>query len=226
MPALTCSHSRLADSSGACQAGLQTGSDSTLAIWRVLARRSYWDVLFNPGSGALFPVSMTDFPAASRGGQAGQPHSGRRSTPYSGRDRVKLRDLEFAFANTASVAEEVGADEESDLGWNVHWPWGNDAIGASWTHLMHGGGTLEVRGSFSRYSAEFNFTGFEGTRMFTEIDQSSLEADLELRPTPATRWKSGLVGRRMNRAPPGRQGIPPNSRTAKRPVGRRVPTHN
>jgi len=201
----------LLDSRLAIRGGLSGGIADGLGLntgrWRVSARRSYCDVLFKLGRDALFPYSMTDFQAAFEGWT--KQGNRIRVNAYSGRDRVKLRDLEFAFANTASVAEEVGADEESDLGWNVHWPWGNDAIGASWTHLMHGGGTLEVRGSFSRYSAEFNFTGFEGTRMFTEIDQSSLEADLELRPTPATRWKSGLVGRRME-STNLTEGIPPN----------------
>ncbi len=201
----------LLDSRIAVRGGLSSGMADALGLgagrWRVSARRSYWDVLFKLGRDALFPYSMTDFQAAFEGWT--KRGNRIRVNAYSGRDRVKLRDLDFVFTNTESVADEVGADEASDPGWNVHWPWGNDAIGASWTHLMHGGGTLEVRGSFSRFSAEFNFSGFEGTRMFTEIDQSSLEADLELRPTHTTRWKSGLVGRRLESANLT-EGIPPN----------------
>ena len=201
----------LLDSRLAVRGGLPVEVRSVLGLsaahWRVSARRSYWDVVTRLGWSTLFPYNLTDYQAAFEGWT--QRGNRVRINAYSGRDRVTLRNLQFVFTDTESITDEADIPEDAGEGWNVRWPWGNDAVGASWTHLMPGGGTLEVRGSISRFSADFAFTEFGDRRMSTSIDQGSVEADLELRPTPRIRWRSGLVAGRTA-ADNMTQGIPPN----------------
>ena len=77
------------------------------------------------------------------------------------------------------------------------WLWGNEAIGASWTRPMPEGQALEIRGSASRSHGDFEFSEFGDVRFATRVSQVSLAADLERRPGPRTRWKSGLLLNRM-----------------------------
>ena len=174
---------------GSLPAGVRDGLGLGAARWKISARRSYWDILTKL-TGPSFPYSLTDFQTVFEGWTKGGDRV--RINAYSGRDQIQLRDLQFLFSNMESPLRDDFDEDQQDAGWNVRWPWGNDAVGASWTHLMPGGGTLDIHGSLSRFAARFNFTEYEDTRMETEIGQSSLGADLELRPTPRTRWKSGL----------------------------------
>ena len=188
---------------GSLPAGIRDGLGLGAARWKVSARRSYWDIV-SKLTEPSFPYSLTDAQAVFEGWTRGGDRI--RINAYSGRDQIQLRDLEFLFTSIESIADDF--DNPDDTGWNVHWPWGNDAVGASWTHLMPGGGTLDVHGSISRFAARFNFTEYEDTRMTTKIGQSSLGADLELRPTPRTRWKSGLVTSRRETSNLT-EGVPP-----------------
>ena len=188
---------------GSLPAGIRDGLGLGAARWKISARRSYWDIVAKLARPS-FPYSLTDAQAVFEGWTKGGDRV--RINAYSGRDRIQLRDLEFLFTNIKAIADD--SDNPDDTGWNVHWPWGNDAVGASWTHLMPGGGTLDVHGSISRFAARFNFTEYDDTRMTTRIGQSSLGADLELRPTPRTRWKSGLVASRRE-ASNLTEGVPP-----------------
>lgn len=189
---------------GGLAPGLRNGLGLAAARWKISARRSYWDLVSRLTDSA-FPYSLADFQAIFDGWTKGGDRV--RINAYSGRDRINLRELDFLSTSMESVVDDLG--DRQDPGWNVRWPWGNDAVGASWTHLMPGGGTLEVHGSYSRFGARFNFTEYEDTRIETEIGQSSVGADLELRPTSRTRWKSGVAAtHRESRN--ASEGVPPN----------------
>ena len=189
---------------GGLAPGIRDGLGLAAVRWKISARRSYWDLVTRLTDSA-FPYTLADLQAVFEGWTKGGDRV--RINAYSGRDRINLRELEFLFTSLESVVDDLGDDEGA--GWDVRWPWGNDAVGASWTHLMPGGGTLEVHGSYSRFGARFNFTEYEDTRVETEISQSSAGADLELRPTSRTRWKSGLAAtHRQSRNLS--EGVPPN----------------
>lgn len=189
---------------GGLAPGFRDGLGLAAARWKVSARRSYWDLVTRLTDSA-FPYTLADLQAVFEGWTKGGDRV--RINAYSGRDRIDLRELEFLFTSMESVVDDLGDDQ--DPGWNVHWPWGNDAVGASWTHLMPGGGTLEVHGAYSRFGARFNFTEYEDTRIETEIGQSSLGADLELRPTSRMRWKSGVAAAHRESRNVS-EGVPPN----------------
>ncbi len=189
---------------GGLAPGIRDGLGLAAARWKISARRSYWD-LVSRLTDSTFPYSLADFQAIFEGWTKGGDRV--RVNAYSGRDRINLRELEFLFTSVESVVDDLG--DSDNPGWNVRWPWGNDAVGASWTHLMPGGGTLEVHGSHSRFAARFNFTEYEDTRLETEIGQSSLGADLELRPTSRTRWKSGYAATHRKSRNVS-EGVPPN----------------
>ncbi len=189
---------------GGLAPGVRDGLGLGAARWKISARRSYWDLVTRL-TGSTFPYSLADFQAIFEGWTKGGDRV--RINAYSGRDRIQLRELEFMFTSLESVVDDVA--DNQDPGWDVRWPWGNDAVGASWTHLMPEGGTLEVHGSYSRFGARFNFTDYEDTRLETEIGQSSLGADLELRPTSRTRWKSGFAATHRESRNVS-EGVPPN----------------
>ena len=174
-------------SRAAVQGGLSQGVQDRLGLanarWRVSGRRSYLDLVTRPFLDAAFPYSLMDF---QTGFEAWTKHGDRiRITGYSGRDAVDLRD--WAILD--------GSDPE-DIP-DIDWSWGNDAIGASWTRPMRGGGALDVHGSFSRFQGEFDFGEFQDVRVSTGISESSVGVDLSRRPTGRLNWKSGLV---VNRA--------------------------
>ena len=189
---------------GGLAPGIRNGLGLGAARWKISARRSYWDLVARLTESA-FPYSLADFQAVFEGWTKGGDRV--RVNAYSGRDRINLRELDFLFTNLESIVDDRG--DSGDPGWNVRWPWGNDAVGASWTHLTPGGGTLEVHGSYSRFGARFDFTEYEDTRVETEIGQSSVGADLELRPTSRTRWKSGYAATHRESRNVS-EGFPPN----------------
>lgn len=141
--------------------------------WRVSARRSYLDLLVKPWF--KFPYHLTDlqgaFEAWSRGG-------GRlRITGYTGRDVLDLVDV-------------------GDNPLPIQWEWGNDAVGGSWTNPMSGGGSMDAGASYSRFISDFEFTETR-SRFTSNIEESAVRANLEVRPTGRTRWKSGVAGKRV-----------------------------
>lgn len=138
--------------------------------WRISGRRSYFDVLFRPW--VTVPYHLSDlqgvFEAWTRGDNR------LRVSAYAGEDALDLTRL-----------------EDEDL-LQFQWNWGNAAAGVSWTSPMSGGGSLDVKASVSRFNADLGFADFDSFRFDTSVDQASLRADLERRPTPRLRWKSGL----------------------------------
>ena len=145
------------------------------ARWRVSGRRSYFDVLFRPWT--TVPYHLSDLQAVFEGWTRGGNRL--RITAYAGEDVLDLSQL---------------SDEDAPL--KFDWGWGNLAAGASWTAPMRGGGALDVKASFSRFDADLGFDDFEAT-FATLVEQATMRVDLERRPTPRIRWKSGLAANRI-----------------------------
>jgi len=141
--------------------------------WRVSARRSYLDVLVKPWF--KFPYHLTDLQGAFEAWSGG---GGRlRVTGYTGRDVLDLADV-------------------GDNPLPIQWEWGNDAVGGSWTNPMSAGGSMDVGASYSRFISDFEFTETR-SRFTSNIEEAAVRANLELRPTGRTRWKSGVAGKRV-----------------------------
>ena len=145
----------------------------TNSRWRVSGRRSYFDVLAKPWT--EFPYHLTDLQGAFEVWTGGG--SSLRFTAYTGRDVLDLSDV-------------------GDNPLPLRWSWGNDAVGGSWTHPMRGGQSMDVRASYSRFTSDFEFVETE-SRFITGIQEATLQADLERRPTGRTRWKSGVAAKRL-----------------------------
>ena len=126
--------------------------------YRVSARRSYIDLLVGQ-----VPYHLTDFQTILEGWTTGGDRV--TVTAYSGKDVFDLTSLD---------------DEDFPL--RIDWDWGNDAIGARWTHPRRGGGSLDVRANFSRYRTGLIFPDFADTRLSSRIQQGQLKADLDVRP--------------------------------------------
>ena len=145
--------------------------------WRVSGRRSYFDILFK--AFVDVPYHLNDVQGVFEGWTKG----GNRFqiSAYSGRDVLDLTDV-----------------DPDDIPLQLEWGWGNDAVGGTWTHPMTGGGALDLRASYTRFRSDFGFPDFADTEFTTAVGQASFGADLELRPTPRTLWKSGLAANRMS----------------------------
>ena len=141
----------------------------TNSRWRVSGRRSYYDMLVKPWS--EFPYRLMDLQGALEAWTGGGNRI--RFTGYTGGDVLELSDVR-------------------DNPLPLRWSWGNDAAGGSWTHPMRGGQSMDVRASHSRYAGDFEFVE-TGLQFHTSIQETAVRADLELRPTGPTRWKSGVA---------------------------------
>ena len=175
-------------SRAAVNGGLPDGVEERLGLasarWRVSGRRSYLDVLTRPFLEAPFPYRLNDLQA---GFEAWTRKGDRlRITGYSGRDVINVRDL-------AILDGDVDAGRDGERFRNVAWRWGNDAVGGTWTRPLKGGGAVDLYGSFSRFNGEFEFDEFGDIRIMTRISRASMGGDLERRPGPRLRWKSGWV---------------------------------
>lgn len=149
--------------------GTKSGVGLTSARWKVSGRRSYFDLMLPD-----MPYYLMDFQGAFEAWS-------RRG------DRLKL---------TAYLGRDVLNVPAGDdfAGMNSHW--GNDVIGASWTRPMSGGGALDLRASHSRFRMDFDFLNQSDTDIANGVSESLFGVDLERRPTPRIRWKSGLSTKR------------------------------
>ncbi len=149
---------------GGLPEGLQSKLGLATARWRVSGRRSYFDVLLSPFF--QFPYHLTDLQGVFEGWTPG----GSRITVsgYTGSDVITLSEL-----------------EEDDV-LRVDWRWGNDVIGATWSHLHEGGSRTELRTGFSRFDTELGFPDFADVEFRSEIDVWTSALRLERRM--GTEW--------------------------------------
>ncbi len=146
------------------------------ARWRVSGRRSYFDQALKPVFD--FPYHLTDVQGIFEGWTEG---GNRLSiTAYTGRDVLDLTKI-----------------DSEDFPLRVDWNWGNDLLGARFTHPRQDGGWWEVRSGFSRFSSGLLFPDFDDTDIRSDIEQANLEGDLQLRPTSGVTITSGAGLRRL-----------------------------
>ena len=166
---------------GSLPDGLASGMGLASARWRASARRSYVDVVLRPWTNV--PYSLSDlqgvFEAWTKGGNR------FRVTAYSGIDRLNA-------VNGLGNPPDNGESEP----FRIVWEWGNKAVGGSWTHPMTGGGALKLQSYFSQYESDLFFPDFENAEFLTRMHETGFGAALERRPTPRTRFKSGLSAKR------------------------------
>ncbi|MBW3535588.1 MAG: TonB-dependent receptor, partial [Gemmatimonadetes bacterium] len=152
---------------------------------RASVRRSYFDVLLKPVFD--FPYHLTDLQGVVEAWTEGGDRI--RVTAYSGDDVLDL-----------------GALDEEDFPLRVDWTWGNDLVGAAWTRPRPGGGALDVSAGATRYGTRLLFPDFADTEFRSRIGQAYMHADLDARPFPAWRTRTGLAIERFeyhNRAASG-----------------------
>jgi hypothetical protein len=130
--------------------------------YRVSARRSYFDVLAKPFLD--FPYHLTDLQGVIESWSEGGDRF--TITAYSGQDVLGLTNL-----------------DDADFPLRLDWDWGNDVVGARWTHPRSGGGSLDVRANFTRYGTGLSFPDFEDTEFTSRIHQGQARVDLDARPT-------------------------------------------
>lgn len=171
---------------GSLPDGLANGMGLASTRWRVSARRSYVDVVLRPWTNV--PYSLGDlqgvFEAWTKGGN-------------------RFRITAYAGADVLDGSNGLGDPPDASLGgesepFRIVWDWGNRAVGGSWTNPMTGGGALEVRAYFTQYESDLVFPDFDDARFRTHMQETALAADLERRPTPHTRWKSGLSAKQAS----------------------------
>ncbi len=155
---------------GGLPGGLERKLGFSDSRWRVSGRRSYFDKVLKPAF--EFPYHLTDL----QGVFEGWTGAGDRLiiSGYKGRDVLSLTDL-----------------DPEDFPLRVDWDWGNELLGARWTHPRNDGGWWEIRGGYSRFSSGLAFPDFDDTDLRTEIGQGMVEGDLELRPSPYLVFTSG-----------------------------------
>ncbi|CAN5714144.1 TonB-dependent receptor [soil metagenome] len=121
---------------------------------RLSVRRSYFDQLFRPFFD--FPYHLTDV----QGYAEAWLNGGSRATltGYTGRDVLDLTSTE-------------------SFPLKVHWDWGNDALGGSWTGGLGRGRELTVRAGHTRFRTGIRFPEFDDTEFRSAIDQSLLRLD-------------------------------------------------
>jgi hypothetical protein len=155
-----------------------TGSPIGLvnARWRVSARRSYFDQIMRPVF--HFPYHLTDLQGVFEGWTGGGDRI--RVSAYSGADVLDLTQL-----------------DPEDFPLRIQWDWGNDVVGASWSHPLRRGGSLDVTGGFTQYGTELVFPEFGDTRFKSRIRQGLLKADLSMLPDERRRLGFGVSADRL-----------------------------
>jgi hypothetical protein len=162
---------------GGLPSGVAHGLGLQEARWRASIRRSYLDVVLRPVFD--FPYVLTDFQAVFEGWM---PSGDRISMmAYSGSDAFNLGQL----------------DPES-FPLRLDWNWGNDALGARWTHARGDGGSAEVSLGFTRFGSSLGFPQFDDTRFTSAIDQTFVRGELTSRPRDGWRVQTGATLERLS----------------------------
>ncbi|MHB1193530.1 MAG: TonB-dependent receptor [Longimicrobiales bacterium] len=167
--------SRVAVSGGAPRGAARALGLSNIH-WKASARRSYFDWLLKPAF--EFPYHLQDFQGVAEAWTRGGDRV--RVTAYSGDDVLDLTRL-----------------DPEDFPLRIDWGWGNDVVGARWTHPRHGGGAVDARVSWSRYGTGLTFPDFGDTEFRSAVSQLQARLDLDLRPSPFLQLRVGASGERM-----------------------------
>jgi len=161
--------------------GLSEGTKNSLGLrdarWRVSGRRSYFDVLFKPFFDVPYRLAdaQATFEAWTKGGD-------RISiTGYSGGDLLDLSSI-----------------DSDGFPLKVDWDWGNDLIGLRWTKLRDGGGSIDARAGYSRFSTAMLFPDFQDTNFTSRISQATVAVDWEERPMRGAIMKVGAEVRQLD----------------------------
>ena len=161
---------------GRLPAGFSNALGRSSTRLRVSARRSYFDVLFQPAF--EFPYHLTDFQAVLES----QGRGGDRFllTAYTGKDVLDLTRF-----------------DPEDFPLRLDWDWGNDLVGLRWIRPHGAGGAVDVRANFSRFGTGLSFPDFADTEFRSGIEQAQLRADLAQPLTPRLALQLGASGERM-----------------------------
>jgi hypothetical protein len=144
--------------------------------WKASARRSYFDWLLKPAF--QFPYHLQDFQGVAEAWTRGGDRL--RVTAYSGDDILDLTRLD---------------DEDFPL--RIDWGWGNDVVGARWTHPRPGGGAVDARLAWSRYATGLTFPDFGDTEFRSAVSQLQARLDWDVRPSPFLQLRMGASADRM-----------------------------
>ena len=142
------------------------------AKWRVSGRRSYFDLLTDK-----IPYSLEDGQFVFEGWTEGG-------------DRLSI---------TGYTGEDIlGIDYTESFPLSLDWDFGNSLIGSRWTHPTSGGGSVDVRMGYSRFSTDLKFPDFGDVEFSSKISQKTVGLDWESRPTRGITAKIGVEGRLMD----------------------------
>lgn len=144
--------------------------------WRGSVRRSYFDWLLKPAF--EFPYHLQDFQGVAEAWTRGGDRI--RITAYTGDDVLDLTRL-----------------EAEDFPLRIEWGWGNDLVGARWTHPRRGGGSVDARVNWSRYGSALTFPDFGDTEFRSSVSQVQGRLDVESRPSPFLRLRGGVGAERF-----------------------------
>ncbi|NJD20947.1 MAG: hypothetical protein FIA95_16890, partial [Gemmatimonadetes bacterium] len=166
--------SRVAVSGGAPQGAARALGLSNIH-WKASARRSYFDWVLKPAFD--FPYHLQDLQGVA---EAWTRRGDRiRVTAYTGDDVLDFTQLD---------------DEDFPL--RIDWGWGNDVVGARWTHPRKRGGAVDARVAWSRYGTGLTFPDFGDTEFRSGISQVQARLDWDVRPSPFLQVRLGASAER------------------------------
>ena len=165
--------------SGSAPRGMASALGLSNVHWRGSARRSYFDWLLKPAF--EFPYHLQDFQGVAEGWTRGGDRI--RITAYTGDDILDLTRL-----------------DPEDFPLRIRWGWGNDVVGARWTHPRRGGGAADVRVGWSGYATALTFPDFGDTDFSSSISELQARADWEALPSPFLRVRVGASADRLGYA--------------------------
>ena len=142
------------------------------ARWRISGRRSYFDLLTDK-----IPYRLEDGQFVFEGWTEGG-------------DRLSISGYKGA--------DVLGIDYTESFPLSLDWDFGNSLIGSRWTHPTSGGGSVDLRLGYSKFSTELEFPDFGDVEFSSKISQTTMGLDWESRPKRGITAKVGVEGRFMD----------------------------